>query len=54
MERMVVTEEVFQEFRGWLKAVAEKNVKSKDMTLETSQEFKSWLKEVAERNIESI
>ena len=44
---MSVTEDVFQELRGWLKVVILANIPDVSVTEETFQEEMSWLKVAA-------
>ena len=48
---MSVTEETFQESRGWLKEVAYQNMWDMSVTEETFQESRGWLKEVVSANM---
>ena len=51
MEEVVVTEDTFQLFKGWLKAEAKRNIKDIVVTEDTSQLPMGWLKAEAEENI---
>ena len=51
MDSMSVTDETFQEFRGWLKAEAPANMKDMSVTPETFHEFRGRLKAEAPLNM---
>ena len=51
MLAILVTEEVSQASRGWLKEAARANIAHMSATEETSQEPTGWLKEEAPQNM---